>query len=96
MLKAVSIYFIKRKIQTFFAAGTAVRRLGAVAGETAALLDAASTVVAQAAGAAAVTGTTRTNTRSQLCALLQVIGHAVNDQRSDAAQETSLTGQCPT
>lgn len=73
--------------------GPTVGRLGAVAHVAVALLHAPPSVVAQAAGAAAVTRATGAHAGRHPGPLLQVEAHAVDGQRPDAAQEASLLGR---
>lgn len=73
--------------------GSPVGRLGAVAHVAVALLDAPPSVVAEAAGAAAVAGAAGAHAWRHLCPLLQVKAHAVDGQSPDAAQEASLLGR---
>lgn len=75
---------------TLVTGGSPVGRLRAVAHVAVALLDAPPAVVAEAAGAAAVSGTAGTHARRHLGPLLQVKAHAVDGQRPDAAQEAPL------
>lgn len=75
--------------------GSSIGGLGAVADVAVALFDTPPSVVAEAAGAAAVAGTTRAHPRRHLSPLLQVKAHAVDDQSPDAAQKASLLGCCP-
>ena len=56
------------------------------------LLQTPPSVVAQAAGTAAVARATGAHPWGHLSPLLQVKGHAVDGQGSDAAQEASLSG----
>ena len=79
-------------MHTFSAGRAPVGGLGAVADVAAALLDAASPVVAQAAGAAAVTGAAGADAWRHPGPLLQVKVDAVDGERSDAAQEAPLPG----
>lgn len=65
--------------------GPSVGGLRAVAHVAVALLDAPPPVVAQAAGAAAVAGTTGGHPRRHLGPLLQIKAHAVDGQSPDAA-----------
>lgn len=73
--------------------GSSVGGLGTVAHVAVALLNAPAPVVAEAAGAAAVAGTTGAHPRRHPGPLLQVKAHAVDGQRPDAAQEASLLGR---
>lgn len=73
--------------------GSPVGGLGAVAHVAVALLDAPPSVVAEAAGAAAVAGTPGAHPRRHLGPLLQVEAHPVDRQSPDAAQEASLLGR---
>ncbi len=79
---------------TLVTGGSPIGRLGAVAHVAVALLDAPPSVVAQAAGAAAVAGTTGAHPWRHLGPLLQVKAHAVDGQSPDASQEASLLGRC--
>lgn len=80
---------------TLVAGGSPVGGLGAVAHVAVALLDTPPSVVAEAAGAAAVAGTTGAHAWRHLGPLLQVKAHAVDDQGPDAAQEAPLLGRGP-
>lgn len=73
--------------------GAPIGRLGAVADVAVALFDTPPPVVAEAAGAAAVAGTTRAHPRRHPGPLLQVKVHAVDRQTPDAAQEAFLLGR---
>lgn len=74
--------------------GSPVCGLGAVAHVAVALLDTPPSVVAEAAGAAAVAGATRAHSRRHLGPFLQVKAPAVDGQSPDAAQEAPLLGRC--
>ena len=80
---------------TFLAGGPSIRGLGAVTDKSAVLLQTPPSVVAQAAGTAAVTRATRTDPRGHLGPLLQVEGHTVDGESSDAPQETPLSRRRP-
>lgn len=73
--------------------GSSVCRLGAVAHVAVALLDTPPSVVAEAAGAAAVAGAAGAHPGRHPRPLLQVKAHAVDGQSPDAAQEASLLGR---
>ena len=78
---------------TLVAGGSPVGWLGAVAHVAVAFLDAPPSVVAEAAGAAAVTGATWGHPGGQLGPLLQIEADAVDSQSPDAAHEASLLGR---
>lgn len=78
---------------TLVAGGSSVGGLGAVTDVAVALLDAPPSVVAEAAGAAAVAGAAGAHPRRHPGPLLQVKAHAVHRQRPEAAQEAPLLGR---
>jgi hypothetical protein len=75
---------------TFLAGGPPIGRLRAVTDVAAVLLNAPPAVVAETAGATAVAGAASAHPRGHLSPLLQVKGHTVYSQSSDATQEAPL------